>query len=299
MGKRLLALFFLLGAMLAILLCADQSAQAVRAALALCAQSVVPALFPFFVLSGLFISLGYAESVGAAFAPLMRHLLGCPDVGAVAFFLGITGGYPIGGRTVGELCRTGRCSREEAAQLLTFCNNAGPAFILGIAGSGCFHDVRCGVWLYLIHITAALLSGMLLRGKYATSGSIRIHDDPPFTSAFVQSIRSGTMAMLQISGFVVFFQVICQLLATLRFWQHPLLLGVIELTGGMMALPCSAQGFIWASGLLGWGGLSVHCQTAAVLSGTGIPMRRYFLGKLLQAGISMLLAMPISGMLFA
>ena len=145
MGKRFFPMLGLLGCMLLMLVRSQQAAQAVRDALVLCAQSVIPALFPFFVLSGLFISLGYAEIIGAAFAPPIRLLLGCSDVGAVAFFLGIVGGYPVGGRTVADLCRSGRCSREEAAYLLTFCNNAGPAFILGIAGTVfTAHDAASG-----------------------------------------------------------------------------------------------------------------------------------------------------------
>ena len=49
----------------------------------------------------------------------------------------------------------------------------------------------------------------------------------------------------------------------------------------------------WAVGgaaLLGWGGLSVHCQTASVLDGTNVPLDRYFLGKALQSLLSALLA---------
>jgi glutamate synthase (NADPH/NADH) large chain len=46
---------------------------------------------------------------------------------------------------------------EDGALLLTFCNNAGPAFILGIAGSGVFRSSRAGVWLYLIHAAAAAI----------------------------------------------------------------------------------------------------------------------------------------------
>ena len=47
---------------------------------------------------------------------------------------------------------------------------------------------------------------------------------------------------------------------------------------------------ITAAALLGWGGLSVHGQTAAVLADTNLKMGRYFLGKLLQAALSALLA---------
>ena len=57
-----------------------------------------------------------------------------------------------------------------------------------------------------------------------------------------------------------------------------------------MRLGSGRADFVWAAALLGWGGLSVHGQTAAVLADTNLKMGRYFLGKLLQAALSALLA---------
>ena len=71
---------------------------------------------------------------------------------------------------------------------------------------------------------------------------------------------------------------------------HPAALGFIELTGGVVRLGSSPSDFVWAAALLGWGGLSVHGQTASVLAGTGLNMGRYFCGKLLQAAFSAVLA---------
>ena len=63
-------------------------------------------------------------------------------------------------------------------------------------------------------------------------------------------------------------------------------------------LPDSAVGFVMAAALLGWGGVSVHCQTAAVLEDTGLPMGRYLLAKALQGILSALLALLLCRFLF-
>ena len=39
---------------------------------------------------------------------------------------------------------------------------------------------------------------------------------------------------------------------------------------------------------VGWGGVSVHCQTAAVLAGTDIKSARHTAGRLLHGAISAL-----------
>lgn len=294
MRRRILPTLGLLGVMALLLLCSADAAQAVRDALALCVQSVIPALFPFFVVSSLFIDLGCAAVLGRSLAPIMRRLFGVSGAGGTAFLLGIIGGYPVGGRTAGELYRSGQCEREECERLLAFCNNAGPSFILGIAGLGCFGSVRVGAWLYLIHVGAAVMVGLLFRSTSRQMGRPKKTETPRWADALIEAVRGGAMSMVNICAFVVFFLVILRLFSRFTGIQHGAILGIVEMTNGILRLANDRRGFIWAAGLLGWGGLSVHCQTAAVLSGSGLSLKRYFIGKALQAAISMAAAWPVS-----
>ena len=294
MRRRILPTLGLLGVMALLLLCSADAAQAVRDALALCAQSVIPALFPFFVVSSLFIDLGCAAVLGRSLAPIMHRLFGVSGAGGTAFLLGIIGGYPVGGRTAGELYRSGQCEREECERLLAFCNNAGPSFILGIAGLGCFGSVRVGAWLYLIHVGAAVMVGLLFRSTSRQMGRPKKTETPRWADALIQAVRGGAMSMVNICAFVVFFLVILRLFSRFTGIQHGAILGIVEMTNGILRLANDRRGFIWAAGLLGWGGLSVHCQTAAVLSGSSLSLKRYFIGKALQAAISMAAAWPVS-----
>ena len=294
MRRRILLTLGLLGVMALLLLCSADAAQAVRDALALCAQSVIPALFPFFVVSSLFIDLGCAAVLGRSLAPVMHRLFGVSGAGGTAFLLGIIGGYPVGGRTAGELYRSGQCEREECERLLAFCNNAGPSFILGIAGLGCFGSVIVGAWLYLIHVGAAVMVGLLFRSTSRQMGRPKKTETPRWADALIEAVRGGAMSMVNICAFVVFFLVILRLFSRFTGIQHGAILGIVEMTNGILRLANDRRGFIWAAGLLGWGGLSVHCQTAAVLSGSGLSLKRYFIGKALQAAISMVAAWPVS-----
>lgn len=282
----------LLGVMALLLVRSAVAGEAVRRGLTLCARSIIPALFPYFVVSGLFTSLGFAESVGRRLAPVTEHLFGVGGAGASALFLGLLGGYPVGGRTAGQLYRAGRLEKDEAQRLLAFCNNAGPSFILGVVGLGCFQSLRAGVLLYVIHALSAVLVGVLQKKKGRPRRSAPRPLSPPekILPAFIRSVQDSAGAMVRICGFVVFALVVQALLAELTGITHPAALGFIELTGGVVRLGSSPSDFVWAATLLGWGGLSVHGQTAAVLAGTGLRMDRYFLGKLLQAAVSAVLA---------
>ena len=209
---------------------------------------------------------------------------GMGGAGASAFFLGLLGGYPVGGRAVGQLYRAGRLSKDEAERLLAFCNNAGPSFILGVVGVGCFGSLRTGIYLYLVHAFSAVLVGILFRKKAPVSGQ-KVRYSAAFEpiAAFVRAVGEAAEGMVRLCGFVVFFLVILALITDLTGLNHPVLLGLAELTTGVTALEGRPGDLVWAAALLGWGGLSVHGQTAAVLSDTDLGLGRYFLGKILQA----------------
>lgn len=284
MTKRKLWALILVSVMVLLLWRSAVAAEAVRRGLTLCARSVIPALFPYFVVSGLFISLGFADGVGRRLEPLTRRLFGVGGAGASAFFLGLLGGYPVGGRTVGQLYRAGRLSKDEAERLLAFCNNAGPSFILGVVGVGCFGSLRTGIYLYLVHAFSAVLVGILFRKKASVSGqNVRYSATFEPIAAFVRAVGEAAEGMVRLCGFVVFFLVILALITDLTGLNHPVLLGLAELTTGVTALEGRPGDLVWAAALLGWGGLSVHGQTAAVLSDTDLGLGRYFLGKILQA----------------
>ena len=63
-------------------------------------------------------------------------------------------------------------------------------------------------------------------------------------------------------------------------------------------MPYSIRDIVLSKYLLGWGGVSVHCQTAAVLEETEISLGRYLLAKALQAVVSALLALAVCRFLF-
>ena len=248
--REKLGLLGCLAALGVLLLCSADTARAVREGLALCAGSVIPALFPFLAVSGLLTALDAGAAPGRG-RMLLARVLGCGPAGAGAFLLGLVGSYPVGARTVAQLYREKRISRPEACRLLLFCNNCGPAFILGVAGLGCFGSLRAGGLLWAVHVLAAL-------------GIVLVLPRRPLPPARLTGL------------------------------SHPLLSGAVELTQGILALPATPTGFVWAAALLGWGGLSVHGQSAAVLSGTDLPLGPYLAAKAAQAALSALLAWPVS-----
>ena len=295
---------------------------AVQDGLGLCYNVIIPSLFPFFILTSLVVSLGLAGYLGRLLEPVMRPLFHVGGPCAAALALGLVGGYPVGARAALTLYENGECTKTECERLLAFCNNSGPAFILGVVGAGIFADSRVGVLLCLIHAAASVCVGILFRFyRWRDRDSRDQRPSPPiaarrFSAAFTDAVKGSVGSTLNICAFVVCFTVIIRLcflsgllpaLATLlgqvfsplgfhEQWARQLLTGALELSSGVAALTSggSLEGRVsMAAFLLGWAGISVHCQVLSFLADSGLDLRTYLGGKLLHgifsAGLTALL----------
>ena len=285
--RKNILLFLPIAALMTLLLLRSQvAAEAVRQGLTLCAQSLLPALFPFFVAVSWAVNCGLFHTLRS---------MGIPTSAAV-FFLGALGGYPLGARTVGEAYRGGLLTKADAEHLLACCNNAGPAFILVVVGQTVFRSTAAGLVLWGIHLAAALIVALF----FCRRQTARTTSPPPTSfpaAAFIAAVGSAAETMVRLSAFVVFFTVVMTLLSSLFGTVPPLLAGFLELTVGITTLTPHRLGFTMAAGLLGWGGVSVHCQAAAVLSDTDLSLRHYLLGKALQGLLSAAAAWWVYGLI--
>ena len=307
----------LLCAALALVLWPEKSTQAMRDGLQLCGNVILPSLFPFFVLSSLVVELGLTRYLGRLLEPVMAPVFRVNGSCAAALALGAVGGYPVGARTAIQLYESGQCSRTEAERMLAFCNNSGPAFILGAVGAGVFGSGTAGLLLYLAHLLASMLVGILFRFYKPDQGPMTRRSRSPqfqtasFSRAFTHSVTGSLQSILNICAFVLFFTVFLRILtdagvlpALARglsallsplgltpLWAQRLLTGMVELSSGVTSL---TEGTLsgrlsMAAFMLGWAGMCVHCQVLAFLGDSGLSMGTYVTGKLLHGGISSLL----------
>mgnify|MGYP006967645585 FL=1 len=123
---------------------------------ALCLQSVLPALFPFFVVCEL---LTAAPPPAILLRPMQR-VLGLESAEtARALLLSWVGGYAVCARLAGQLYGAGRITRQDAALLQVLGCCSGPGFVIGCVGGVLLGNVRLGVVLYAAQIGANLGAG--------------------------------------------------------------------------------------------------------------------------------------------
>lgn len=253
-----------------------------------CIYVLIPSLFPFFLVSGLFCS-----SIQQLYLPFLSpicKLCKIPKYAQSLFITGILGGYPVGAKEISSCYKQGLLSKTEARRLLGFCNNAGPSFVFGIIALQ-FSNKSVAVLIFVIQILSAIFTGAILPGEI-NEKAIPESRKFSFMDIFHNSLRS----MAYVCGWVILFRAFISFLDKwLYIFLSPhiatIITGLLELANGCLQLgniPNEGVRFIVASALLSFGGICVYFQTASVTEtlGTGL----YFPGKMIQTLFSIILS---------
>lgn len=146
----------------------------------------------------------------------------------------------------------------------------------------------------------------------------RIKDGRPFGELMGDSVRNSVNVLLVVGGFIMLFSVLIDLLIRIQFIDSAaailavllkpfnidnsllkaILGGMFEVTTGgklvsMTRVPMD-QKIAAASFLIGWSGLSIHAQTASILSGSNVRISIYLLNKFLHGLLAALISMPLT-----
>lgn len=266
--------------------------------ISLCMSTVIPSLFPFFVLS----SIISRSLLGGKIKILqaVRRLCNIPQGGETLLILGFLGGYPIGAQCISDAYVRGSLKKADAKRMLGFCSNSGPAFIFGMVGSLFSHPALPWI-LWFIHILCALFVGYVLPRNINQPCTLS-YGDPPSLSSVLKNCLS---AMAVVCGWVVLFRIIIGFCEQWFLWFFPnsikaCFAGILELSNGCLALQgviSEQTRFILCAGMLGFGGICVAMQTVSVTASLGTGL--YFQGKLLHGLTSMLVAGILQLFIFA
>lgn len=269
-----------------VMLFSTHISNAVRDALSLCGELLIPSLFPMMIVSALFLQTGTAVQLGRLLSPVTRRLFALPGCAGSVFLTAMVGGYPVGARGIRALLDTGQISPAQARRMTLFCVGAGPGFVVSVVGGGLFGRPALGAVLLSAQILSAVLLGILSRFTEPVASSapetLKSPVRSPFSTALTDSVREAASAILSLCAFVLAFSALQALLNQFPFFRIPCmsrLLSVLsEVTEGVKVARAIGSPIL-AAFALGWGGLCVHVQIRAV---SGIGSRWFLLFRLLH-----------------
>lgn len=288
--------------LLFLLVCqADAAMDGVRTGLRLCVHTMIPALFPFMVISE-WIVRGNVGEMLASCKPFrfLGRITGLSQSGVCAFVMGAFCGFPIGSRMAAAYYRRGRMSADEFAAVLCVCNLPSSAFLINVVGAQLFGSVTLGRWLCIIALTSAMIVTLGLRFLRRTDQkrqdivSLTVSGIDKGGATLPEMLASAVKGMQHVCATVVLFSsvtsVVIGMLARLGISQsahgRACLLGFLELSGGVCEAATAfapAVAAVVCAVLIGWGGLSVHCQIFFECGGCPVRKTWFWFSRIAQA----------------
>lgn len=280
---------------LGLILNTEISIVAGREALILCIQTVIPSLFPFLFLTGI---INNSTTYPDRSFSFVEKICKIPAGSGTLYMMSLLGGYPIGAQLIGQRIRSNAISAFQAYRMMTFANNAGPAFIFGICGM-LFSAWYIPFMIWGIQIISSLLIASILPGKYE---KVDFTDTPRITARV--HLHNAIQSMAYICGWIILFRI---LLSIGNYWftgalsplPRILLTGTAELTNGCLELSSvenQALRFVLCTGMLSFGGLCVTMQTSSVFP--ELPMGVYILGKSTQSAVCIAISLLLQYVIF-
>ncbi len=275
-------------------------------------NNMIPALFPFMVISGLIIRLDIARYIIGFLHPFLYKIFHTNIYCEYAMIMGFLCGYPMGAVIVKDLLSQNNITKQQADYLLAFCNNIGPVFFCSLVLPIFRPDYHILLLIGMYGIP--LLYGLMLRYVFyrkaffsksennvnmppelkATGNpstfSKKYNHEKNFSEAFTEALNRAVSTSLLLGACMIFFNMLRFL--PMHFIQNNLLLqgiiswllevnGALFLTRDFYDLGLEITSLLLVP-FLSVGGLSCLCQSASILSGTDCSLKKYIIHKIIQ-----------------
>ena len=277
------------------------------------ATIVVPSLLPFFFLTKMLISFKSVYKISSIFSYGTKKLYNCPNISSYIFFMSIISGYPVGAKLISEFYKNKTIDNGEAHRLISFCSTSGPMFIIGSVGVSLFLDRLAGIIIFISHILSSLINGLIYR-KHKLSNLKNKQENIQVSSFLLNECMYNTIiSVLTVGGFIAISFTIIEIMLNLNL-LYPLETlinlffkganitpgkqiaeGIIEVTRGCVDLSSLNLKPIFyipiVSGLVSFGGLSIHLQSFSFLQECDIKYKFFLLTKLTHLFISVFVSL--------
>ena len=277
--------------------------------------NVLPTLLPFIIVSNLMIQLNITKQISKFLYPVFGRLFKVSPMGCYPILVGFLSGIPMGAKSTADLTADNKISFKEGSFLLNMCNNSSPVFIMNFVAINQLKLPRIKYALFAIVYASSIISALLYRficqrmkasdtnnealwlkqtTLHATS-----HKQISFRYDIVDGcIMNGFEVITKIGGYIILFSILAQILNQIipgSSIAKASFMGILEITTGVSQV-CKSNAdiqmkIVLAAVLTSFGGLSGMAQTKSVLGNTRLSIKSYFIVKLINIVITMLLAL--------
>lgn len=265
------------------------------------AVNVLPAIFPFAVLTPLAVK----------FFPKTKHsfcksLFGVPADNI--FVVSLLCGYPVGAKAIAE----SNLDESSALTACAFCSTAGPVFLIATVGATLLQSGCATVILIVSHFSAAILCGVFFRRKRKKIACDKNKPTEIFAEAennqnasfgdIGNAVTNAVLSVLTVGGLIALFYMLVDMVKSLfpneiaQSAATGFVLGLLEMTNGIVSVCETCDTFsatVLCSFLSAFGGMCVFAQSMTFLSKKMVKASAFLKIKLLQSSIATILAFAL------
>lgn len=242
---------------------ADLVTKGAASGLLLWYSSVVPALFPFMVLSSVLSASGGVQALMRPF-PVIFRFAGLSADGWYVLLTGLLCGCPMGAKTCADLYAEGRISSGEAKFLFALCNHPSPMFLAGFVCPMFASQVPLSYFVFSIYAPLLLLAvpaSLIYRREHVRASfpasitakaqtkhseialnAAIMNPDAPSVSRLTRpaitldaAIMNSAEILVKIGGYLIFYSILILVVRNISRIPAPVrlfLCGSLEITTG-------------------------------------------------------------------
>ena len=267
-------------------------------------DNLFPTLFPFFVVSNLLMNYGFVDVLGNLLSYPMQKYFKLPGCCGFVLAASLFSGFPSGAKYTTSLVENKKITRNEASRLLSFTHYANPLFVLGMIGNVLLNNQKLAIIILIAHIISGILVGIIFtkdnnnfiyEKKQLSSIKNFSYSDKSFGELLSNSIFDSLNTMFLLLGIITIFLIVTTIInqiITLPLVANSIVSGILEMTQGVkLASYLNVSELVKImiiTGIISFGGFSVHAQVLGIISKEKIKYKYFLLGRILHSILAIL-----------
>lgn len=259
-------------------------------------NSLVPVMFPVFVISDVLVSFNITNYIPKFIKKSFQWLFKVSEDGLSVFFLSMLSGFPTNARVTSKLVSEGAIGEDEAGKILAFTHFSNPMFVISTIGAIFLENASYGYVILLSHYLGNVIIGLCLRnGTYTKHINYKTNSrkSQSFSKVLIGAIKSSIDSLLLILGTLTCFLIVSSLvvnLFALSDYTGAIVKGMLEMTMGLKAVSGLMIPDIYKVVIscifISFGGLAVHMQVISQIVDSKIKYLNFFVARIWHGVIS-------------
>lgn len=274
---------------LSLFICYDCVAKGVVSGLYLCADVIIPSLFPTLCVTMFFVNSGAIGVVAKYCHKFSKKFFNMSGYFLPVFLISLISSYPIGASLSNTLYQNQKISIDERNNMATVCCSAGPAFVLLAVGVGILNSFECGVLLLVCHIFSSITVAVIVSRFFKFNHFFQSSNETfSIGDALVLGVGNACNSIISICGYTILFSAVISVLSKyLKFSVFYLpIVSMLEVTNAVYVTVGEKLSLPIVSAILGFGGFSIIFQISSIFKNNRPPIINIVLTRLLHSLLS-------------